>query len=365
MKYDFIIIGGGLSGLYTAAYLEKTGHSYLLLEARSRLGGRIISSSSLAAHSQSDQFDLGPSWFWPNMNHRVMRLVDNLSLPILEQYETGDMLIEQSGQAGIRQVSNQFFSSPQSMRVSGGMAQLVAGVTKLLNPENIKYEHQVHAVSHNEAQGYSVDVIHQAEQLTLESENIIFALPHRLIANNIRFTPALPETALNALDKTPTWMAAHAKFFAIYDRPFWRENGLSGYANSQVGPLVEIHDASAENGHAALFGFIGYDAQTRAKLGATELKTMAVEQLARLFGPEAYNVTEVKLLDWSKEAYTAVEKDHTMPTHHPRYGLNASLTHLSQQGMYFAGTESAKEFGGFIEGALEAAESVIEQLAAR
>lgn len=48
--------------------------------------------------------------------------------------------------------------------------------------------------------------------------------------------------------------------------------------------VVEIHDASAENGHAALFGFIGYDAQARAQLGATELKTMAVEQLARLFG---------------------------------------------------------------------------------
>ena len=54
-----------------------------------------------------------------------------------------------------------------------------------------------------------------------------------------------------------------------------------------------------------------------------------------------------------------------MPTHHPRYGLDTSLEQLSHQGMYFAGTESAKEFGGFIEGALEAAECVIEQLSAR
>ena len=82
MKYDFIIIGGGLSGLYTEAYLEKTGHNYLLLEARNRLGGRMLSSASSAANSPSDQFDLGPSWFWPSMNHRVMRLVDDLALPI-------------------------------------------------------------------------------------------------------------------------------------------------------------------------------------------------------------------------------------------------------------------------------------------
>lgn len=30
--------------------------------------------------------------------------------------------------------------------------------------------------------------------------------------------------------------------FAIYDRPFWREAGLSGTAQSMVGPLAEIHD---------------------------------------------------------------------------------------------------------------------------
>ena len=36
-----------------------------------------------------------------------------------------------------------------------------------------------------------------------------------------------------------------------------------------------------------------------------------------------------------------------------------------KQGIYFAGTESAKEFGGFIEGALEAAERVIQEIATR
>ncbi|KZX62448.1 hypothetical protein A3712_22130 [Vibrio sp. HI00D65] len=35
-------------------------------------------------------------------------------------------------------------------------------------------------------------------------------------------------------------MAAYEKIFAIYDQPFWRMTGLSGYANCQIGPLVKI-----------------------------------------------------------------------------------------------------------------------------
>lgn len=31
------------------------------------------------------------------------------------------------------------------------------------------------------------------------------------------------------------WMSGQAKVVAIYDRPFWREPGLSGYLRSGVG----------------------------------------------------------------------------------------------------------------------------------
>ncbi len=38
-------------------------------------------------------------------------------------------------------------------------------------------------------------------------------------------------------------MAGHAKVVALYERPFWREQGLSGDAISHCGTLAEIHDA--------------------------------------------------------------------------------------------------------------------------
>ena len=40
-------------------------------------------------------------------------------------------------------------------------------------------------------------------------------------------------------------MAAQGKFIATYPRAFWREKGLSGQAFSQVGPMIEMHNASS------------------------------------------------------------------------------------------------------------------------
>lgn len=60
------------------------------------------------------------------------------------------------------------------------------------------------------------------------------------------------------LTSVPTSMAGQAKFVATFEHAFWRDKNLSGQCFSRVGPLVEIHDASAsDHAYPALFGFIG------------------------------------------------------------------------------------------------------------
>lgn len=54
---EHLIIGGGLAGLHTALRLEEAGTPYLLLEGRSRVGGRI------APGVANPSLDLGPAWF--------------------------------------------------------------------------------------------------------------------------------------------------------------------------------------------------------------------------------------------------------------------------------------------------------------
>jgi monoamine oxidase len=95
LSAPIVIVGGGLSGLYAARLLAAAGADFILLEARERLGGRILSVAAdgkpAAGH---DAFDLGPSWFWPDMQPMMAGLVEELGLTAFAQHTEGDVLAE-------------------------------------------------------------------------------------------------------------------------------------------------------------------------------------------------------------------------------------------------------------------------------
>lgn len=356
MKTEFVIIGGGLSGLYTAYLLEQLGKEYILLEGRARLGGRIYTE---------DKFDMGPSWFWPDTHPRITQLIDDLHLSVFPQHDKGAFLFDKHENKPPLRYESGYAGSPQSMRVADGMQTVVNGIKdKLISGRiirNAKVTHVAHTAT--EQDSYSIVTAEiDGEAQTIQARQVIFAMPLRLLANSITLSPALPTKVQKKFASTATWMAAHAKFFAIYDTPFWRKTGLSGSASSQVGPLAEIHDASTNDGAGALFGFVGIDAHTRQSAGNELIKSLAIKQLVRLYGEQAAEPIDVKLIDWSQETMTATDADKNSPNGHPLYGLRdiqSALAPVYQQGWYFAGTEAAEENGGYIEGALEAAEAVI------
>lgn len=53
-KARAIVVGAGISGLHTASILLAQGIDVLVLEARDRIGGRILTD-----HSDGDNIDLG------------------------------------------------------------------------------------------------------------------------------------------------------------------------------------------------------------------------------------------------------------------------------------------------------------------
>ena len=89
--HSVIIIGAGLSGLY-AAWKLRDEHDVILLEARTRVGGRILSPSIGEQHNSN--IDLGPAWCWPQLQPRLQKLLQTLNIKTFPQFTQGDMLYE-------------------------------------------------------------------------------------------------------------------------------------------------------------------------------------------------------------------------------------------------------------------------------
>ena len=372
-KARIAIIGAGLSGLYATYLLEKQGIDYVLLEARDRIGGRIHSvaadgQSVMDIKATSDCFDLGPSWFWPGYQPQLGQLVEELGLKSFAQFEDGDMVIERSpNTAPIRMKG--YVSSPTSMRLVGGMAALTEALYQRLDSDRVLTGHKVCQL-HKTATSIEVEVELNTtaddqshnEKITWQVSQVLLALPPRLAEQNIEFIPALPNDLAEQWRSTATWMAPHAKYFAIYDTPFWREQDLSGSANSTVGPLTEIHDASAVNGHAALFGFFGVAPEVRQSVSADELKFHCREQLVRLFGTQAQTPVADFFKDWSQDAFTATSIDVQNGGQHPYPPATKATTGVWQDNLIGIGSEWSRQFPGYVAGAVEAVSLGVQAL---
>ena len=346
---DVLIVGGGLAGLALAETLEHAGTDYLLLEARDRFGGRIKTEVV-----GDGQYDVGPAWFWPGQP-RIAGLITRLGLHRFEQYYDGILIYED--ETGRIERGKGFASMQGSWRLKDGLHQLTIGLASILPDNRKRLNASVVKLNHT-SNGVAATL---SDGTKISANRIALAVPPRLAAHSIEFVPSLNPQAMRRMYATPTWMAGQAKAIAIYDSPFWRAAGLSGDAMSRCGPLVEIHDASPASGSGgALFGFIGVPPARRHDTSA--LRTHVLAQLNRLFGPAAAEPTEVLIKDWALDPHTAAPLDHQPLFSHPDYGLPSDLRDLWEGKLVFAGTEVAGQFGGYLEGALEAAEAAATHL---
>lgn len=356
-KVDVLVIGAGLAGLNAARLLELAGIDYRVVEARPRLGGRI-----LTLDGEHGGYDLGPTWFWPEAQPEFAALVDDLGVATFAQHGAGDALFERaSGQAPER------FSLPAqgmtSMRVVGGAISIIDALAGLLPPHRLRVGTRVTAMTAVEG-GVEV-ALDEGDDLSarLRAGLVVATVPPRLLAESVAFFPPQDRATASRWQQTPTWMAPHAKLVATYDRPFWREAGLSGMAQSMIGPMSEIHDASPASSGGALFGFIGLSAQQRRTLGEDALKRACTEQLGRLFGPEAERPRSVLLHDWAEDPFTAVAAD-AHASGHPVAWNGPWVSGPWDGRLQLAGSEVSPVEPGYLAGAALASSIAVDRLIA-
>jgi monoamine oxidase len=199
----------------------------------------------------------------------------------------------------------------------------------------------------------------QTRELTIRARRAVFAIPPTQL-HAIAFDPLLsaPRRHLTAR----AFMGSTTKILALYDRPFWREAGLSGEVVSGEGPLSVVFDNTSRDGRQpALVGFVvGRHARELTALPESARRTRVVSALERAFGPAARRPSELVFQDWSREPYVG---GCPVAVFGPG-ALTSSASHLrAPEGrLHFAGTETAREHTGYLEGALESAERASDEI---
>ncbi len=359
-QVDVVVIGGGISGLHTAYELSKKGVSFKLFEARPRLGGRIYSPASKVADIACD---LGPSWFWPGQT-AIIKLVIELGFrhQIFEQFSQGDSLYEPMNSTLMRGVSG--ISMQGSYRIQGGLGMIIDALkVKIQNNSPLDSVSVGTRVRRIELRDHrTIKVVVEGDD-DVEATKVVVAMPPRVALQGIDFLPSLSEKRVNALKQVATWMAGHAKMVAIYESPFWREEGLSGDVISQVGPLSEIHDASPVDGEVfSLFGFFATPPQQRHR-NKSIMDAKIIGQLTRLFGEKAASPMEIVYKDWARDVLTATDMDQLIPNHHASNLWDSKMEETFNNHLIWSGSESADgRYNGYIEGAISASYFALSQL---
>lgn len=182
------------------------------------------------------------------------------------------------------------------------------------------------------------------------ARRLIVALPPQLAAQ-IDYASSLHSKRLGLLQRMP--MGAVIKIHVAYETPFWRRRGLNGMAVANDRHFNVVFDQSPTDEHLGmLVGFMdGAHAIEMSAKGEAERRRQVVADLVTYFGPEASTPLGYVDQDWTQEQWSlGGYVAHMPPGVMTNYGdaLREPCGHI-----HWAGTETATEWAGYLDGALQ------------
>ena len=389
---DVVVVGAGLSGLVAATALAPRYPRIRVMEARARVGGRLLSTA--------DGVDLGAMWWWGH-DPAARRLADTLGVGSVPMRLDGKAWVQRPGRPAeqVGPVGDQLAPcGPDAHRFAGGYAELAARLAAALPAGALQLRSRVLALEHTPHGDGGPSYIRVSAEAggseavpgTLFARRVVLALPPRLIGR-IAFSPPLPAPQQRMLAETATWCGDWSKVVATFRRPFWRDRGDSGVVATPSGLVETWFEAGGGAAHgeavAALAG-LGFGASAAARLDAhgpaaaatgaaagasglgespPQLRAAVVAALGQVFG--ARLVAE-QLLSVSHKCWMADRDTYAPPPEggepggdpRRRYG-DEWLRTPTPWGVHFAGTESEAE-AGHVAGALRAGKRAAREVAA-
>jgi monoamine oxidase len=214
-------------------------------------------------------------------------------------------------------------------------------------------------VSRIRQQGGGVEVV--SAQGTVRARRCVVAVPPAL-AGRIDYEPSLPGRRDQLTQRVP--MGNTVKLLCTYKQAFWRERGYSGEVVSTTGPMSVVFDNTSHDGKVPmLLGFVvAKHARGWSERAPEQRRALVTDSLVRYFGNDAADIDELVEQDWSTEPYSRGCPVGVMGP--GTYSACGDALREPVGSVHWAGTETATEWTGYLEGAIQAGERAADEVVA-
>lgn len=420
-KYEgqIAIIGAGAAGLYAGYLLEQQGANYTIYEAAEQIGGRIRplkgladfdvelgaekirgsrstlydwakeSGASLLPTSGTDYYQIGTllrteAQWNTNLDFRLAMLLSQQARAYsgnettLAQLMESTKLVSRVRHIPDALIANNYGTSANRLGLLGvaeaeatwsaGRDNYLLGNRSLLSVLEEKCKSVIPKVVLNK-QIKRIDftnspiVLEDAQAQRRFADKVIVTVPLSILqANDIQFTPSLPETKLTAIRNIG--MGAGIKVALVFNRRFWEANTGSIYTSGSV-PEYWVSSAGRSTSSFVLSGFVtGERAEALSGQTSTVIIQNLLKELDTIYGKgtATASLTNAKVMDWGKEPF--IKGAYSFPI--PNGGgllTRQTLSQPIQRKVYFAG--EATHYGGHsgtVHGAMESGRRAVEEL---
>lgn len=362
-----IVIGAGISGLAAAKKLKDNGFTVTVLEAQSKVGGRLRTDRSLGV-----AFDEGASWIHGTTNNPMTTLAQQAGMTTAftddDSFIAYDINSTEISDTTFGNTETQYYAMMDTLKNSGSTSQSFETVFNSLHPTRVNDRlwkfflstyttfdrgdlNNLSSLYYDEGlefggeeristNGYDTIPNYLATGLTIqlnqrvtsinyantkvvvthngtnsEADYILVTVPLGVLkANVISFTPTLPTVKQTAIQKVG--MNCVNKFLLTWDTAFWDNEQYIAYtpeARNKFNYFVNVKKFAPSVNALMTFAYADYGRQTESMTDAAVIDAI-MAHLKDIYGNSIPNPTNMLRTKWDTNensygaySYTAVE----------------------------------------------------------
>ncbi|XP_048095168.1 LOW QUALITY PROTEIN: amine oxidase [flavin-containing] [Alosa alosa] len=245
----------------------------------------------------------------------------------------------------------------QERKFKGGSSQISEAMQRQLG-DRVKLQSPVYSID----QTRDLVEVKTVNGETYKSKYVILAIPPGLNMK-IHFTPELPPLRNQLVSRVP--MGSVIKCMMYYEEAFWKKKGFCGsmVIEDEETPIgLTLDDTKPDGSKPCIMGFIlARKCRKLCILTKEERKKMICDIYSKVLSTEeALHPCHYEEKNWCEEEYSGG----CYTAYYPP-GILTQFGRVLREPegrLYFAGTETATEWSGYMEGAVQAGERAAREI---